>query len=122
MARFGELLRQYRIEGGWSLREFCEKNGFDPGNYSKLERGRFPAPDSDERIGVYAHALGLTEGGDKWISLFDAAASERGRFPSDLLNDDALVGMLPALFRTIRSEQQSGGIDLDDLVEKIRRS
>jgi transcriptional regulator with XRE-family HTH domain len=122
MTRFGELLKEYRTAGGWSLREFCSQNGFDAGNYSKLERGRFPAPDSDERVEVYAIALGLKRGGDKWFSLFDAAAAERGRLPSDLLTDAETIEKLPALFRTIRSEQTSGGINLDELVERIRRS
>jgi transcriptional regulator with XRE-family HTH domain len=122
MAQFGELLKEYRLAGGWSLREFCSENGFDAGNYSKLERGRFPAPDSDERIEAYARALGLKEGSDQWFSLFDAAAAQRGRLPSDLLNDDEVIDKLPALFRTIRSEQQSGGIDFDELIERIRKS
>jgi transcriptional regulator with XRE-family HTH domain len=122
MAQFGELLKEYRLAGGWSLREFCSENGFDAGNYSKLERGRFPAPDSDERIEVYARALGLKEGSDQWFSLFDAAAAQRGRLPSDLLKDDEVIDKLPALFRTIRSEQQSGEIDFDELVERIRKS
>ncbi len=122
MTRFGELLKEYRLAGGWSLREFCSQNGFDAGNYSKLERGRFAAPDSDERVEVYAKALGVKEGGDEWFTLFDAAAAERGRLPSDLLTDAETIEKLPALFRTIRSEQQAGGIDLDELVERIRKS
>lgn len=122
MARFGELLKEFRLANGISLREFCAVNGFDAGNYSKLERGRFPAPDSDERVQLYATALGLREGSDQWFSLFDAAAAERGRLPSDLLSDQETVEKLPALFRTIRSEQQAGGIDLDELAERIRRS
>ena len=122
MTQFGELLKEYRLAGGWSLREFCSKNGFDAGNYSKLERGKFPAPDSDERIETYARALGLKEGSDQWFSLFDAAAAQRGRLPGDLLNDEEIIDKLPALFRTIRSEQQSGGIDLDELIERIRKN
>jgi transcriptional regulator with XRE-family HTH domain len=122
MARFGDLLKEFRLAGGWSLREFCTTHGLDAGNHSKLERGRFPAPDLDERVEGYARALGLKEGSDQWFSLFDAAAAERGRLPSDLLNDQDVVDKLPALFRTIRSEQQAGGIDLDDLVERIRKS
>ena len=122
MASFGSLIKEFRLAGGWSLREFCSINGFDAGNHSKLERGRFLAPDSDERVEIYATALGLKQGSDQWFALFDAAAAERGRLPSDLLVDAETIEKLPALFRTIRSEQQSGGLDLDDLVERIRRS
>jgi len=122
MAKFGELLKKYRLDRGLSLREFCEKHGFDAGNHSKLERSRFPAPDSEERIEAYATALGINKGGDEWFMLFDAAAAERGRLPADLLTDAETIEKLPALFRTIRSEQQNGGVDLDELVERIRRN
>lgn len=122
MSKFGELLKEFRLAKGISLREFCSQNKLDAGNYSKLERGRFAPPDSDERIELYARALGLKEGGDDWFSLFDAAAAERGRLPSDLLTEAETIDKLPALFRTIRSEQQANGIDLDELVERIRRS
>lgn len=122
MGTFGKLLKEYRLARGLSLREFCSTRGLDAGNHSKLERGRFPAPDSDERVEVYAHALGLEEGSDEWFALFDAAAAERGRLPNDLLTDEETVEKLPALFRTMRSEQQAGRIDLDELVQRIRRS
>jgi len=122
MGQFGDLVKQYRLAAGLSLREFCNLNGFDAGNHSKLERGRFPAPDSDERIESYAKALGLREGSDQWFALFDAASAERGRLPSDLLSDSDTIKKLPALFRTIRSEQQTGATNLDELIERIRRS
>jgi transcriptional regulator with XRE-family HTH domain len=122
MSGFGQLLKEFRLARGLSLREFCSIHGFDAGNHSKLERGRFPAPDSDDRVETYARALGLEQGSDQWFALFDAAAAERGRLPSDLLSDEETVEKLPALFRTMRSEQQAGRIDLDDLVERIRRS
>jgi transcriptional regulator with XRE-family HTH domain len=122
MNRFGQLLKELRLARGLSLREFCSVNGFDAGNHSKLERGRFPAPDSDDRVEAYARALQLEEGSDQWFALFDAAAAERGRLPSDLLSDEEMVDKLPALFRTMRSEQQAGRIDLDELVKRIRHS
>ncbi|MCA9228997.1 MAG: helix-turn-helix domain-containing protein [Planctomycetales bacterium] len=119
MARFGELVKEYRSAGGWSLRELCAANGFDAGNSSKLERSRFPAPDSDERVEMYARALELREGGEQWFNQIDAAAAESGRLPSDLLSDGELVDKLPALFWTIHSERQASGIDSDELVERI---
>ena len=122
MARFGELLKQYRLDAGLSLREFCARNGFDAGNHSKLERGKFAPPESDSRLEIYANALGLRPGSDAWMSLFDAAAAERGRIPQDIMSDQEVVDRLPVLFRTIRSEQQSGKIDLDELIERIKQS
>jgi transcriptional regulator with XRE-family HTH domain len=41
---FGKLLKTLRQSGGWTMRDFCLKYGFDPGNYSRLERGMFSPP------------------------------------------------------------------------------
>lgn len=119
MSKFGELLKEYRLRAGFSLREFCARSGFDAGNYSKLERGKFAPPDSEQRVQMYAVALGLKPGSDDWMTLFDAASAERGRIPEDIMTDEDIVESLPALFRTIRSEQQAG-IDLDDLIKRIK--
>ncbi len=119
--KFGAFLKKSRLNTGLSLREFCLKNELDPGNYSRLERGLYPPPQSDELLGRYAASLGFPEGSDKWLELFDLAAAERGKIPEDLMKDDAVVDKLPVLFRTIRAKQVSGE-GLDNLVERIRRS
>ncbi len=49
-SKFSSMLKRIRLERGLTLREFCLKNGFDPGNYSKLERGLFPPPESHEQL------------------------------------------------------------------------
>jgi transcriptional regulator with XRE-family HTH domain len=121
MTTFGEMLKEFRLAAGLSLREFCDLNGFDAGNYSKLERGKFPPPDHS-KVESYARAMGLPEGGEQWISLFDAASAERGRIPFDIMEDSSLVEKLPVFFRTIRSEKKAGSIDLDSLAETIRKS
>ncbi len=121
MSTFGETLKEYRLAAGMSLREFCETNGFDAGNYSKLERSKFPPPDHT-KIESYANAIGLVLGSAQWISLFDAAAAERGRIPNDIMEDAELVEKLPVFFRTIRSEKQICNVDLDALADTIRKS
>ena len=118
---FSRLMRQLRVEQGTTLREFCQQHGFDPGNYSRLERGFYPPPEGRELLEKYALALGLAPGSDQWLEFFDVAAAERGRIPDDLMSDAQVVEKLPALFRTMRgtplpSEQ------LDQLIEKVRRS
>lgn len=117
--KFGEYLKQLRTEQRLSLRQFCLKNGFDPGNYSRLERGHFPPP-RDEKIAEYARALNLTEGSTEWLELFDLAAAEQGQLPRDLMEDEELVEKLPVVFRTMRAKHVSPEL-LDDLAEKIRR-
>lgn len=118
--RFGALLKRLRLARGLTLREFCLKSGFDPGNYSRLERGLFPPPQSNEAIEKYATALGLERGTDDWVELFDIAAAERGVIPQDLLSDEEVVNKLPVLFRTLRATRVDTK-QLDELVDRVRR-
>ncbi len=119
--KFGALLKRLRLRNGLSLREFCLQNGFDPGNYSRLERGRFPPPQDTDRLEKYATALGVERGCDEWMELFDLAAAERGEIPADLMSDEEVVDKLPVLFRTMRAKQVSPEL-LDELEKRIKRS
>jgi transcriptional regulator with XRE-family HTH domain len=118
---FGAKLKQLRLAGGQTLRDFCLQHGFDPGNYSRLERGLFPAPHREDLLEKYAVALGLSRGSDEWIEFFDIAAASRGEIPRDLLTDEEVLERLPVLFRTIRGTQADPS-KLDELVEKVRRT
>jgi transcriptional regulator with XRE-family HTH domain len=120
-SKFSAILKRHRFARGQTLREFCLENGFDPGNYSRLERGLFPPPQSRELMEKYACALGLKPGTDEWLEFFDTAAVERGQIPPDLMADADVVAKLPVLFRTMRAKQVSAA-KLDDLVDKVRRS
>ena len=106
---------------GRHARTFCREHGFDHGNYSRLERGVLAPPHKEEKLAEYAEALGIERGSDDWFEFSDLAAVARGQIPRDLMDDRAILGKLPVLFRTIRYT----GADsekLDELVEKIRRS
>jgi transcriptional regulator with XRE-family HTH domain len=118
---FGKLLKQLRMGKGLTLREFCQANRLDPGNYSRLERGLFPAPLREDILEKYATAFGLARGSDEWLEFFDVAAASRGEIPKDLLSDEEVVEKLPVLFRTLRGKAITSDV-LDDLVNKIRRS
>jgi transcriptional regulator with XRE-family HTH domain len=120
-SKFSSMLKRIRLRHGVTLREFCLKNGFDPGNYSRLERGLFPPPENHELLERYAMALGIKPGSDEWLELFDFAAAERGRIPDDLMSDKEVVDKLPVFFRTIRGKPLTSD-QLAELVEKIRRS
>lgn len=115
---FAELRRRYT---GKSLRQFCSDHGFDPGNISKMERGKLPPPQSSEILERYASALGLEEGSDGWYEFFDRAAASRGEIPPDLLNDADLVQSLPILFRTLRGSRVSDE-QLSRLAEILRKA
>lgn len=123
MARktFGAYFKELRIARGVTLRAFCLKHGFDPGNVSRLERGRLPPPQSNETLAKYAKALGITRGSDEWLEFFDRAAAEGGRIPADILSDDEVLAKLPAVFRTLRGGKVAQR-NLDQLVERIRRA
>ena len=116
---FGSYFKELRTRKGWSLRRFCEANGYDPGNISRLERGVFPPPESPQKMREYAKALALKEGTEEWIEFFDRAAAARGQLPADLRADEKLVGRLPLLFRTLRGRKVTPE-NLDQLVEMIR--
>ncbi len=56
---FGEFFKQKRIGLRKTLREFCREHDLDPGNISKLERGRVQPPQNKERRLEYARYLQL---------------------------------------------------------------
>jgi len=118
--RFGEFFKRKRIEKGLTLREFCRRNEFDPGNISKIERGVLPPPQSEELRTRYAEALGIKRGSDEWLSFFDYAAAEAGQVPADIQNDEELLGKLPLLFRVVRGAELSEE-ELKALIEQIRK-
>lgn len=121
MTDFGRKFKELRLQAGLSLRQFCEDNGLDPGNISKIERGVFRAPESPEKVEEYALALKLEPGSDNWVAFLDLAAADRGQLPRDLVSDEAIVGRLPVLFRTLRG-QKVPTEKFDDLVRFLKES
>lgn len=117
---FGAMLKRLRVKRELTLREFCQQHGFDPGNYSRLERGVYAPPQDRNKLEQYATALGISPGGDDWLEFFDTAAASRGEIPRDLLSDEEVVKKLPVLFRTLRAKPVSAEM-LDELVDQIRR-
>lgn len=120
-SHFGEFFKQLRIESKQSLRAFCLNHGFDPGNISKIERGRLAPPKSEDKLTNYAKALGLKKNTRQWQELFDLAAAEQGQIPSDLL-DEELVGKLPVFFRSLREINGADDEELRELAEKLRKA
>lgn len=121
-AMFGSYFKELRREmTELSLRKFCEKNGYDPGNISKLERGILPPPQSRDKIRDYAEAIGLEEGSEEWVEFFDRAAASRGDIPQEILNDEEIAGKLPVLFRTLRGDRVAED-ELDKLIQALRKS
>ena len=73
-ASFGRLLRDKRLEKGFSLRKFAELAGVSPTYQSQVEQDNVQPPTAD-RVKRMAEILG--ENPDEWIAL-------AGRVPEDL--------------------------------------
>lgn len=71
---FGEVLREKRLEKGFSLRKFAAEVGVSPTYLSQVEQGNVQPPTAD-RVKRMAELLG--ENPDLWIAL-------AGRVPEDL--------------------------------------
>jgi transcriptional regulator with XRE-family HTH domain len=98
---FGRFVKELRSRQRLGLREFCLAHGHDPSNWSKLEREVFPPPRDAQILRSLAKQLSLKEGSEDWLKFFDYAAVGAGRIPDYILKDEELVDKLPALFRTL---------------------
>lgn len=120
MEGFGELFKQKRIALGKTLRQFCQEHQLDPGNISKIERGRLAPPGSEGKLKEYAKYLKITIGGKEWQKFKDLAAIGAGKIPEDM-RDKELLAKLPVFFRALRDKKFSKK-DLMELIKKIRES
>jgi len=119
-ATFGEFFKQKRIASGKTLRQFCADNGLDPGNISKIERGKMSPPNSEEKLKEYAQYLNIKFGSEEWQAFKDLAAVSSGRIPEDL-KDKELLARLPVFFRALRDKKFTEE-DLKELIKKIKES
>ncbi len=117
---FGEFVEGLRLEHYDSLRAFCLKNNYDPGNHSKLERGLFPAPKDHQLLERLARALKVKEGSDYWQKFFDLAIASHGNYQIKNITDQEVLEKLPILFRAV-DRQDLTSEELDKLIEKIKK-
>lgn len=116
---FGGFFRSRRIGLGYTLRSFCERYGYDPGNISRIERDLLP-PSLDEGIlSGYAKALQINKGSEGWVTFIDLAHIAKNRLP--LLEDNESRYFLPLLFRTIRGKRVSRE-KIEKIIELINSS
>lgn len=102
---FGDFFRQKRISLGFTLRSFCERYNYDPGNISRLERNiLLPTIDKQKLIG-YATALKIPQDSEEWTIFFDLAHTAKGKIPEDIINSPHILSILPAFYRTARGEK-----------------
>ncbi len=119
MKKFGEYIKDLRVEKEITLREFCKTVGLDPSNWSKIERGLLAPPKSKEILGQIASTLGLTENSPEYNQLFDYAMIEF--IPAELAEDSQILERLPLFFRTARGEKPTEA-ELKELIKLIQQS
>ncbi len=115
---FNENVKKLRIEKRLTLRNFCAAVGFDPSNWSKVERGINPPPGDIKILEKLAGFFGL-EGAAK-LNFIDEAALQRNEIPSDLANNKILQKALPAFFRAARGHELTPE-ELENLSNDIKK-
>lgn len=118
---FGDALRGRRKELRLGLREFAQRAGMDPGNLSKIERGRLNAPQSEEILNRICDALEWKVGSDEANALKDQAAVENGQIPAAVLEDEVVMTKVPLLLRTLQNKQLDAE-QLERLIELIKEA
>lgn len=119
LQKFGSLLKELRIKKGLSLRDVCKETGYDPSNWSKIERGIISPPAEEKILTKWAMVLDL--GQKKLREFIDEAKVAQGIIPDDILSQPNAVKCLPAFFRTLRNEKPTKE-EIDRLIELIRNA
>jgi transcriptional regulator with XRE-family HTH domain len=104
---------------GITLREFCRRSGWDPSNWSKIERSILPPPKSKRTIEGIMEAMGVRKGSEEYNEALDLALM--ASIPEDYQEERDILMALPVFFRTVRGETPSEE-DLNKLVEYLRNS
>ncbi len=119
MSKFGELVKEIRKEKRMTLRSFCKKAGWDPSNWSKIERGLRQPPKDRKMINEIADNLGLSDDSERRQRLYDYAAL--ARIPDELIGNREIVDKLPVFLRTVRGEAPTRE-ELEKLIDTIRQA
>ena len=117
---FGNFFRTHRVVLGLTLRTFCERFGYDPGNISRLERNILSPSLDDEKLAGYASALQVKRDSEEWVLFHDLAHTAKGQIPEDIMEKPNAVSYLPLLFRTVRGRRLSKK-QLEELIKLINQ-
>ena len=101
---FGSNIKNRRIDGEMTLREFSKRIEMDPSNWSKVERGVIPPPNDEKLMRRIIDVLGVKDSDQQEFR--DLADLARGQIPADLRGDELLAKM-PAFFRGMRGQEYS---------------
>jgi transcriptional regulator with XRE-family HTH domain len=116
LQKFGQTLKELRLKKQLSLRDVCKETGYDPSNWSKIERGLIPPPDEKTMV-KWSRVLGLNKKTQR--EFIDEAKVAQGVIPEDILYDKDAIKCLPAFFRTLRNEKPTKE-EIDNLIKLIK--
>ena len=116
--KFGRILKELRIKRGLTLRHACRIAGYDPSNWSKIERGKMSPPSDEKILRKWTKILKIS-GSQKIQEFIDEARLVQGILPQDILSKGNLVDFLPAFFRTLRNKKPTKK-EIDHLIELIK--
>ena len=120
MARFGECLKEIRLEAGFGLRSFSQAISMDAGNLSRLERGKHRPPKGGVFYEDVAHVLNLNAKDQRIQRLRDLAMEERlSEVSTEVSSYAREVELVPLLLRTI-SDKKLSKDQIHELVEEIK--
>lgn len=119
LKKFGNLLNKLRTENNLSIREVCKLVGYDPSNWSKIERGLMSPPSEEKTLKLWAKILKIK--GNEIQEFMDDASIAQGIIPDDILNKTDMLELMPAFFRAVRKRRPSRE-EIDHLVDLIKRA
>jgi len=119
MSSFGDYIKSKRLEFDLSLRKFCELAGLDPSNWSKIERGKLPAPEDREKLDQIAKVLKIKKGSKDWQQLFDLASIAKKKIPDYVYKDKDVISALPVFFRTAHGDKPTEE-ELQKIIELLK--
>ncbi len=117
--RFGRILKELRIQKGLTLRKASCLAGYDPSNWSKVERGEITPPFDEKILRKWANILDISKDANKVQEFIDEARIARGIIPQDILSQKNAVKYLPAFFRTARNKKPTKK-EINQLIELIK--
>lgn len=116
MKNLGELIKEKRINKGFTLRKFCLEIKADPSNWSKIERGlvKFPTKSVLDEVSKVLELSDDEINEIKELSIIQTISNE-----SDL--EERVLQALPVFFRTTRDIKPSEK-QLNELIDIIRKN
>lgn len=119
LQKFGDILKSLRIKNELSIREACKLTGYDPSNWSKIERGLISPPADEKILNNWGRLFKVKKGALR--QFIDEAQVAQGIIPDDILNRQEMVQLMPAFFRTVRNKKPSKE-EIDNLIKLIKNA